>query len=122
MKNVYLLVFDGLADWEIGLITYELNTRNTIPVTTVGFTLEPIRTGGGLRVLPDISLAEIDHDSTALLLLPGGDHQVFGRRKSVGDKGLEPECVHTELFGGADHLRQLAIVEAGDNMVRHNPG
>ena len=84
MKSVYLLVFDGLADWEIGLVTYELNTRNTIPVTTVGFTLEPIRTGGGLRVLPDISLAEIDRDNTALLLLPGGD-----RWHTTSDTDLE---------------------------------
>lgn len=73
MKDVYLLVVDGLADWEIGLITYELNTRNAIPVTTIGLTLEPIRTGGGLRVVPDISLAEIAPDNAALLILPGGD-------------------------------------------------
>lgn len=79
MKNVYLLVFDGLADWEIGLVTYELNTRNAIKVTTVGFTKEAIRTGGGLKVLPDIALSEIELDNTALFILPGGDmwHKTF---------------------------------------------
>ena len=73
MKSVHVLVFDGLADWEIGLITYELNTRNGIKVTTVGFTKEPIRTGGGLTVLPDIVLAEIDLENVALFILPGGE-------------------------------------------------
>ena len=73
MKNVYVLVFDGLADWEIGLVTYELNTRNAIKVTTVGFTKEPIRTGGGLKVLPDIALSEIEPENTALFVLPGGE-------------------------------------------------
>lgn len=79
MKNVYVLVFDGLSDWEIGLVTYELNTRNAIPVTTVGFSKQPIKTGGGLTVLPDIALAEIDLDSAGLLILPGGEmwHSVF---------------------------------------------
>lgn len=73
MKDVYVLVFDGLADWEIGLITYELNSRNGIKVTTVGFAKEPIRTGGGLTVLPDIALAEIDLENVSLFILPGGE-------------------------------------------------
>jgi len=73
MKNVYVMVFNGLADWEIGLVTYELNTRNNIKVTTVGFTKEAIRTGGGLKVFPDITLSEIELDNTALFILPGGD-------------------------------------------------
>jgi putative intracellular protease/amidase len=81
MKRVYLLVFDDLADWEIGLVTYELHTRNAIKVTTVGFTEEPIRTGGGLTVLPDIALSEIELDNTALFILPGGEmwHNVFDK-------------------------------------------
>ena len=72
MKGVYVLVFDGLADWEIGLITFELNARNNIQVTTVGFTGEPIETGGSLRVLPDVALSEIDLDDVGMLILPGG--------------------------------------------------
>ncbi|MBN1815489.1 MAG: DJ-1/PfpI family protein [Anaerolineae bacterium] len=79
MKDVYVLVFDGLADWEIGLITFELSTRNNITVTTVGFTGEPIETGGSLRVLPDVVLSEIDLDGVGLLILPGRGmwHDVF---------------------------------------------
>lgn len=81
MKSIYVLVFDGLADWEIGLVTYELNTRNAIKVTTVGFTKEPIRTGGGLKVLPDIALPEIEPENTALFILPGGEmwHNTFDK-------------------------------------------
>ena len=73
MKNIYVLIFAGLADWEIGLITYELNTNNAIPVTTVGLTSAPIKTGGGLTILPDVTLVEIDPQNTALLMLPGGE-------------------------------------------------
>jgi putative intracellular protease/amidase len=81
MKNIYLLVFDGLADWEIGLVTYELNTRNAIKVITVGFTKEPIKTGGGLKVLPDIALSETEINNTALFILPGGEmwHHTFDK-------------------------------------------
>ena len=74
-----MLVFDGLADWEIGLITFELSARNGIKVTTVGFTGEPIETGGSLRVLPDMALPELDPDDVGLLILPGGGmwHDAF---------------------------------------------
>ena len=73
MKNIYVFIFAGLADWEIGLITYELNTNNAIPVTTVGLTSAPIKTGGGLAILPDVTLAEVDSQNTALIILPGGE-------------------------------------------------
>jgi putative intracellular protease/amidase len=73
MKNVYVFVFDGLADWEIGLITYELHTNNNIPVTTMGLTEELIKTGGGLTIQPDVTLAEVDPKDTSLLMLPGGE-------------------------------------------------
>ncbi len=72
-KNVRVLVFDGLADWEIGLVTYELNTRNKILVETVGFTTDPATTGGGLTVLPDITLVDVVPAETAMLILPGGE-------------------------------------------------
>jgi len=79
MKNVYVLVFDGLADWEIGLITFELNVRNDIKVTTIGFTGDPIETGGSLRVLPDMALSKVNLDDVGLLILPGGGmwHDTF---------------------------------------------
>lgn len=72
-KVVYLLVFDGLADWEPALITYELNTSNNIPVKTVGFDLTPVRTGGGLKVVPDVTLADVKPEDTRLFILPGAE-------------------------------------------------
>jgi len=62
-----------LADWEIGLITYELNTNNNIPVITIGLSKESITTGGGLTIQPDVTLAEVDLKNTVLLILPGGE-------------------------------------------------
>lgn len=73
MSHVYVFVFNGLADWEIGLVTYELNTRNDLHVLTVGYTCDPITTGGGLTVLPDLALADLNPDDVRALILPGGE-------------------------------------------------
>ena len=116
MKSSYLLVFDGLADWEIGLITYELNTRNAMPITTVGFTQTPIKTGGGLMVLPDIVLAEMVLDNTALLLLPGGEmwHTTFDRELESVVLQLHSDSVPVAAICGATvFLAQAGIFKKG---------
>lgn len=71
-RTVHLLVFNGLADWEIGLVAYELNTRVGMPVVTIGFTTESARSGGGLRIVPDVALRSVDPATISLLILPGG--------------------------------------------------
>jgi len=70
---VYLLVFDGYADWEPAYALAELRRSGGLETATVGFTAEPVRSMGGLRVVPDITLGELDTGRVRLLILPGGD-------------------------------------------------
>lgn len=78
--TVYVYVMDTLADWEIGYVTAELYSKRffradapEICVRTVGRTMEPIRTMGGLTVLPDCAVDDIAVDAQSVLLLPGGN-------------------------------------------------
>lgn len=80
MMTVYAYVMDTLADWELGYVTAELHSRRffkadapEICVRTVGRTMEPIRTMGGLTILPDCAVDDIAVDAQSMLLLPGGD-------------------------------------------------
>ena len=80
MMTVYVYVMDTLADWELGYVTAELYSKRffradapEICVRTVGRTMEPIRTMGGLTVLPDCAVDDIAVDAQSMLLLPGGD-------------------------------------------------
>jgi len=72
-KYIYVLVFDGMADWEPAIALCELRRRGQLSVVSVGFSKESITTMGGLKVTPDITLSEISHDNTLLLLLPGDE-------------------------------------------------
>jgi putative intracellular protease/amidase len=69
----HLLVFDGFADWEAAYATAELRRSGKHQVVTVGFSGEPVISMGGLCVLPDVDLAELDPEEIRLLILPGGD-------------------------------------------------
>lgn len=72
-RKAYILVFDGLADWEAAHASCEINKSDKFDMVTVGFTNEPITTMGGLRVLPDVTLDAITADEAAIFILPGGD-------------------------------------------------
>jgi len=76
---VHVAVFDTLADWEIGYATAHIRRDQwqrepgRYSVVTVGPTREPVTTMGGLRITPDIALAELRSDDSAMLILAGGD-------------------------------------------------
>jgi putative intracellular protease/amidase len=80
---VYAAVYDTWADWEIGHLLVELRTgRFTgVPwqVVTVGESTEPVVTMGGLRVVPDLALADVEPDAGDLLVLAGSGLWDTGR-------------------------------------------
>lgn len=47
MKTAYLLVFDGLSDWEPGLAIAEINKSKKYQVKTIGLNQNTVTTVGG---------------------------------------------------------------------------
>ncbi|MFJ2743629.1 type 1 glutamine amidotransferase family protein [Streptomyces sp. NPDC087440] len=70
--TVHLAVYDTYADWESGHITAELSDHG-YTVRTVALTAEPVTTKGGLRILPDLVLADLRPEESALLILTGAE-------------------------------------------------
>ncbi len=86
MITVYAYVLDTMADWELGFAASELNSgrffkkdAQAVSFKTVGTTREPIKTMGGLTIIPDLSIEEIvdigglNAGDAAVLLLPGAN-------------------------------------------------
>lgn len=71
-RKAYLLVFDGLADWEPALALCEIRKSNRFQVVTAGFSAAPVTTMGGLKVSADVSLEAVRADEAAIFILPGG--------------------------------------------------
>lgn len=72
-KAVYLLVVEGFADWEPSHAMAELRRHGKFRVECVGLTSEPVRSMGGLTVLPSKTISEVDASDVAVFILPGGD-------------------------------------------------
>ncbi|MDO4275058.1 MAG: type 1 glutamine amidotransferase family protein [Eubacteriales bacterium] len=80
MLTIYVYVLDTAADWELGHITSELNSgrffkKDVQPISlrTVSYSKEPIKTMGGLTVMPDCFIDDIVVNEKSVLLLPGAD-------------------------------------------------
>lgn len=88
-RNVYLYVFDGMADWEASFAIAGINNPRfqqhpgRYRVVTVGASRDQVTTMGGLRIVPDISLAEVEPDAAAMLILPGGDSWESGSNRDA---------------------------------------
>src|SRR5262245_6487489 len=75
ISTVHVAVYEALADWEVGHLLVELRTGRftgaRFDVRTVAETGEPVTTMGGLRILPDMLLADLEPEHSRLLVLPG---------------------------------------------------
>ncbi len=69
---VYFLAFDGFADWHAAQALCEIRRPGEWQLQTVGFSMQPVLSMGGLHVLPELTLEQIDLKRAALLIVPGG--------------------------------------------------
>jgi putative intracellular protease/amidase len=84
---VHLFVFNTLADWETGFAVAGINNPDMqkhpgrYQIQTVGLDAEPMTTIGGVTILPDITLDELEPG--AMLILPGGEAWDRGENSKI---------------------------------------
>ncbi|MGM0300989.1 hypothetical protein IGI66_000572 [Enterococcus sp. AZ048] len=96
MKTIYLYVLDTLADWEIGHLTSEVQSKRffkkdaeKVAIKTVSHSKAPIHTMGGITIVPDAIVSDIVAAKENLLLLPGADTWDDPRHDGILDKAKE---------------------------------
>ena len=96
MFTIYVYVLDTLADWELGHVISELHSgrffkkdAQGVSLKTVGFTKEPVRTMGGLTIMPDCLIDDIIVNETSVLLLPGADTWNDPKHGAIIEKASE---------------------------------
>jgi putative intracellular protease/amidase len=78
--NVYLAVVESLADWEIGYLMAELNSRRffadpalDFKLLKVGLTQDDVRSMGGVVYTPDLTFDAMQLQPDDVLVLPGSN-------------------------------------------------
>jgi putative intracellular protease/amidase len=101
VNTVHVAVYEDLADWEIGHALANLrggigqHSPGSFDVRTVGLTAEPVVTMGGLRIVPDMALADLRPADSSMLVLGGS---------TLWDKG------NAEIAGFATKAREFLQV------------
>ena len=78
MKDVHLFVLNTMADWEPSFAIAHINRpvpgmASGFRVRTVGDDQSPVRSMGGLTIVPELSLSQLLPEQSAMLILPGAD-------------------------------------------------
>ena len=120
MKIIYLYVLKEMAEWEIGYILQGISMeaqlksgKKEFEVKTVAYKKEAVRTIGGLTIIPDYSIEELEEENIAALLLPGAttwseeENQVI-LKKAV--KLLEKGVVVGAICGATLALADLRVL------------
>jgi len=113
-----LFVFDGLADWEPALALCEIRKSGRYEVLAAAESCEPVLTMAGLKIMPDITIDQIEPRETTIFILPGGDRWEKGPYPKVEE--LLRRLHAQEILIGALCAATLEIVRAGlTGGVRH---
>ncbi len=147
MKNriCALFLFDGYADWEPALAIAGLRKYADFAIETFSVSGGPITSMGGLTVLPQKALSDVQAAEIDVLLIPGGDAweqgnganqeitplvaDLVARQKPVGaicggtillgNMGLLNAIPHTS--NGPDYLEQHCPAYRGAVLFRQQP-
>lgn len=78
MMRILLCVYPNYADFQIGHLLFFLKKIGKAKIETTSIDGEIIKSLGGLRVRPDISMNQVQVKTYDLILCPGGDllHEV----------------------------------------------
>jgi putative intracellular protease/amidase len=88
---VHLAVYNTLADWEAGHAVAHINDPQhqkqpgRYRVRTVGRTTDPVTTAGGVRIVPDLALGDLDPADSSMLILPGAGAWMTGDLSEFAD-------------------------------------
>jgi putative intracellular protease/amidase len=124
MKIVHLYVFDTLSDWEPAFAIAGINNPafqkqpGLFCVKTAGVTADPVTTIGGVAVLPDMTLEEVDPARSAMLILTGGaGWDGGGHREALGKakEFLARDVPVAAICGATAGMARAGMLEA----VRH---
>jgi putative intracellular protease/amidase len=116
--TAHLCIYDTLADWEVGYLLVELRTGRFTgkpwDIVTVAESREPITTMGGLRIVPDMVLDDLDPAKSNLLILPGADIWDAGGGRAFAAAAahfLEAEVPVAAICGATAGLARAGLLD-----------
>lgn len=101
-KPVYLFVCPNMADWEPAFVISMISDRYTeipknrsYPIITFSLTTKPVKTFGGLTIIPDTDIENVDPENAAMVILPGSS--LYEKEDPAPLVPLIKECLQRKI-------------------------
>jgi putative intracellular protease/amidase len=117
-RTAHVAIYDTLTDSEIGHLLVELRTgrftSEPFDIVTVAESPEPIVTMGGLRLVPEAVLGDLEPSDSDLLVLPGaalwdeGGGEAFA---AVAARFLDAEVPVAAICGATAGLARAGLLD-----------
>lgn len=124
-RLLYLYVLNTMADWEPAYLLSELvsgrflsSPEKKYQLCLCGLTRDPVTTMGGLKLVPDITIDEIQADPESVLILPGAMIWLDPVQEPVLAKVRS--LLETNIVVGAICGASMALANAGMLDKRHH--
>ena len=116
MKNIYMYVQDTMADWEHGYLMHALSLQAMlgepkVKLLTVSKGKKSIKTAGGMTIVPDVNLYDLDTANAAALVLIGGDTWLDNEQDDVLE--VASKLLQENILVGAICGATLGLAEKG---------
>ncbi|MBD2760885.1 DJ-1/PfpI family protein [Yimella sp. cx-573] len=117
-RTAHILLIDQVADWEPGNLLTELHTGRFTGeqwrIIAVAKTTAPVSTMGGLRWVPDTTLAEVNPGESDLLVMPGGVGWQPGQEEpyvEVAARFLQAGVPVAAICGATEALARAGLLD-----------
>lgn len=107
--KTYVMVYESFANFEVVLTSYLMKTQSEI--ITVALTKEPVTSAEGFKILPDMSVDEVDAKDIDLLIIPGGNPAELENATGLFD--LIAQANENEAALGGICAGVIALAKAG---------
>jgi putative intracellular protease/amidase len=131
-KTIVTLLLDGFADWEIGPVLPGAREYLGADVVIAGLDGSRLRSIGGLSVLPERRLADLDPAAAEMWILAGSDGWAKGplgglskflKARAAAGRQIAAICGATLALGHAGLLNLRAHTSnSREFLVQHVPG
>ena len=121
MTTVYVYVMNTMADWEIGFCLAELHSKRffrkdagVISVKTVSLSKEPVKSMGGLTIVPDLTIKDVQANKGNVLILPGSDRWSESENSpilGIAKQFLEAGGLVAAICGATVALANIGILD-----------
>src|SRR5919198_4930392 len=117
-RTAHLTLYPGLAEMEVGHLLAELHTGRftgtSFEVVTVAESPGPLASMGGIRMVPDELLADLDPADSALLIMPGAEMWDTGggeRFAAVAGRFLDAGVPVAAICGATAGLARAGLLD-----------